>query len=197
MSATTSSNGMSFYIPRIRYSHTEQTILNALHAYLWKTGFGVCDIKRVDIRRRKEQNSDNMFKMAFIHFALPCEKLYNAIAGSGVNITISNGEYWMMLNYTSNLQDQVPNAEYYDRILGQYEETHRHHMQWLEWYAYHVKHLEYDNAKLRNMIAPNDDGTAEKIREVDLCEKGYCIVSSNEVNAKGFPTTGGLRLSEN
>ena len=118
----------------------------------------------------------------------------------------------MLLNYTSNQQHYIPSAEYYDKTIAQYEETKRLQLSWINWYASQLKIFADENHRLKLMVndaqgqidelnnlranASLRSKSLKQFREKEF-EPDYHIVSPNEVNAKGFPTTGGLRLPEN
>ena len=208
--------GKTFYIPRINYYHGEDNISRCVLDYINSLSGTKYSIARIDIRRRNDIKN-HMFKMAFVHLDKPCELLYNSINNGTINLSIDDcesgvNEYWMLLNYTSNQQHYIPSAEYYDKTIAQYEETHRLQLSWINWYASQLKIFADENHRLKLMVndakAQVDEvnnlranailrsKSLKQFREKEL-EPDYHIVSPNEVNAKGFPTTGGLRLPEN
>ena len=209
--------GKTFYIPIINYYHNEENISRCVLNYINSLSDTKYSVARIDIRRRTGVKN-NIFKMAFIHLDKSCGVLYNAIKNGNVNLTIDDcesgiNEFWMLLNYTSNQQHYIPSAEYYDKTIAQYEETQRLQLSWINWYAYQLKQFQDENNRLKTtintmkeQIVPDIDNLCKNVkrrseslrqfRERET-EPDYHIVSPNEVNAKGFPTTGGLRLPEN
>lgn len=130
-------------------------------------------------------------------------------------------EYWMLLNYTSNKYQEFDIKRELEETITKLSAENTVSRKWIAWYSDQMnesnKEIAWQKQEIQRLEKEVekyrwDEGleNAVRVRKDSLTyEHDYCMVSptnyspftvpkdmsSGEVNAKGYPTTGGLRIN--